>query len=65
MQLNVPSNLESLINKRLSSSAYSNAEDVLHSTFGDRILEHHEWGATSTLIQSKFADHAGSLPVKE
>jgi Arc/MetJ-type ribon-helix-helix transcriptional regulator len=29
MQLNVPPDLESLINKRLASGAYSNAEDVL------------------------------------
>jgi Arc/MetJ-type ribon-helix-helix transcriptional regulator len=29
MQLTVPSDLESLINKRLSSGAYANAEDVL------------------------------------
>jgi Arc/MetJ-type ribon-helix-helix transcriptional regulator len=29
MQLNVPPDLETLINKRLSSGAYSNAEDVL------------------------------------
>jgi Arc/MetJ-type ribon-helix-helix transcriptional regulator len=29
MQLNVPPDLETLINKRLSSGAYTNAEDVL------------------------------------
>jgi Arc/MetJ-type ribon-helix-helix transcriptional regulator len=29
MQLNVPRDLETLINKRLSSGAYTNAEDVL------------------------------------
>ena len=29
MQLNVPPDLEILINKRLSSGAYTNAEDVL------------------------------------
>jgi len=29
MQLNVPPDLESLINKRLSSGGYSNVEDVL------------------------------------
>lgn len=29
MQLNVPPDLESLINKRLSSGGYTNAEDVL------------------------------------
>ncbi|MBM4260502.1 MAG: hypothetical protein FJ145_03575 [Deltaproteobacteria bacterium] len=29
MQLNIPPDLEKLINKRLSSGAYSNAEDVL------------------------------------
>ena len=29
MQLNVPPDLEALIKKRLSSGAYSNAEDVL------------------------------------
>jgi Arc/MetJ-type ribon-helix-helix transcriptional regulator len=29
MQLNVPSNLEALINKRLSSGAYTSPEDVL------------------------------------
>ena len=29
MQLNIPPDLEALINKRLSSGAYSNAEDVL------------------------------------
>ena len=29
MQLNVPPDLETLINKRLSSGGYSNAEDVL------------------------------------
>ncbi len=29
MQLNVPPDLETLINKRLSSGAYENAEDVL------------------------------------
>lgn len=29
MQLNLPPDLETLINKRLSSGAYSNAEDVL------------------------------------
>jgi Arc/MetJ-type ribon-helix-helix transcriptional regulator len=29
MQLNVPPDLETLINKRLSSGAYKNAEDVL------------------------------------
>jgi Arc/MetJ-type ribon-helix-helix transcriptional regulator len=29
MQLNVPPDLETLINKRLSSGAYSNAEEVL------------------------------------
>jgi antitoxin ParD1/3/4 len=29
MQLNVPPDLETLINKRLSSGAYANAEDVL------------------------------------
>jgi antitoxin ParD1/3/4 len=29
MQLNVPPDLEELINKRLSSGAYSNAEDVV------------------------------------
>ncbi len=29
MQLNVPPDLETLINKRLSSGAYSNTEDVL------------------------------------
>jgi antitoxin ParD1/3/4 len=29
MQLNIPPDLETLINKRLSSGAYSNAEDVL------------------------------------
>ena len=29
MQLNVPDDLETLINKRLSSGAYANAEDVL------------------------------------
>ena len=29
MQLNIPPDLETLINKRLSSGAYSSAEDVL------------------------------------
>ena len=29
MQLNLPPHLETLINKRLSSGAYTNAEDVL------------------------------------
>lgn len=29
MQLNLPPDLETLINKRLSSGAYANAEDVL------------------------------------
>jgi antitoxin ParD1/3/4 len=29
MQLNVPPDIETLINKRLSSGAYTNAEDVL------------------------------------
>lgn len=29
MQLDIPPDLETLINKRLSSGAYSNAEDVL------------------------------------
>jgi Arc/MetJ-type ribon-helix-helix transcriptional regulator len=29
MQLNVPPDLETLINKRLSSGVYTNAEDVL------------------------------------
>jgi antitoxin ParD1/3/4 len=29
MQLNLPPDLETLINKRLSSGAYTNAEDVL------------------------------------
>ncbi|MBV9761072.1 MAG: hypothetical protein JO340_10955 [Acidobacteriaceae bacterium] len=29
MQLNLPPDLETLINKRLSTGAYSNAEDVL------------------------------------
>ncbi len=29
MQLNIPPDLETLINKRLSSGVYSNAEDVL------------------------------------
>jgi len=29
MQLNVPTDLETLINKRLSSGGYKNAEDVL------------------------------------
>ena len=29
MQLNVPPDLETLINKRLSSGGYTNAEDVL------------------------------------
>ncbi len=29
MQLNIPPDLETLINKRLSSGAYTNAEDVL------------------------------------
>lgn len=29
MQLNIPPDLEKLINKRLSSGAYQNAEDVL------------------------------------
>jgi Arc/MetJ-type ribon-helix-helix transcriptional regulator len=29
MQLNIPPDLETLINKRLTSGAYSNAEDVL------------------------------------
>lgn len=29
MQLNIPPDLETLTNKRLSSGAYSNAEDVL------------------------------------
>lgn len=29
MHLNIPPDLETLINKRLSSGAYSNAEDVL------------------------------------
>ena len=29
MQLNLPADLETLINKRLSSGAYTNAEDVL------------------------------------
>ena len=29
MQLNLPTDLETLINKRLSSGAYTNAEDVL------------------------------------
>jgi antitoxin ParD1/3/4 len=29
MQLNIPPDLETLINKRLSSGAYANAEDVL------------------------------------
>ena len=29
MQLNVPDDIETLINKRLSSGAYANAEDVL------------------------------------
>ncbi len=29
MQLNVPPDLEALINKRLSSGSYTNAEDVL------------------------------------
>ena len=30
MQLNVPPDLEKLINKRLSSGGYANVEDVLH-----------------------------------
>jgi Arc/MetJ-type ribon-helix-helix transcriptional regulator len=30
MQLNVPPDLEALINKRLSSGCYTSAEDVLH-----------------------------------
>ncbi len=31
MQLNIPPELESLINKRLSTGAYASAEDVLRS----------------------------------
>ena len=31
MQLNLPLDLETLINKRLSSGAYTNAEDVLRN----------------------------------
>ena len=37
MQLNLPPDLETLINKRLSSGAYTNAEDVLR-----RALEAHD-----------------------
>ena len=38
MQLNLPPDLETLINKRLSSGAYSNAEDVLRHA-----LEAHDY----------------------
>jgi putative addiction module CopG family antidote len=39
MQLTVPPDLESLINKRLSSGAYSNAEDVLRSALQSQDAE--------------------------
>jgi hypothetical protein len=47
MQLNVPSDLETLINKRLSSGAYSSPEDVLR-----RALEVHDQFSTKRSLQS-------------
>ena len=39
MQLNIPPDLETLINKRLSTGAYSNAEDVLRRALEARDAE--------------------------
>lgn len=52
MQLDVPADIESLINKRLSTGAYTNAEDVLRSALEAqdaeerwRVEERQAWSA--------------------
>jgi Arc/MetJ-type ribon-helix-helix transcriptional regulator len=58
MQLNVPPDLETLINKRLSSGAYVNAEDVLRRALEAQDAEEswtdEEWQALSSHIEERY-----------
>jgi Arc/MetJ-type ribon-helix-helix transcriptional regulator len=58
MQLNLPPDLESLINKRLSSGAYADAEDVLRRALEAQDAEEswtdEERQALSGLIEEGF-----------
>jgi len=58
MQVNVPPDLETLINKRLSSGAYSNAEDVLRRALEAQDAEEswtdEEWHALSAHIEEGY-----------
>jgi Arc/MetJ-type ribon-helix-helix transcriptional regulator len=65
MQLNIPPDLETLINKRISSGAYMDAEDVLRRALEAQDAEEN-WtdGAQARReIQSMKEDwHGGRLP---
>lgn len=58
MQLNVPSDLEALINKRLSSGAYTSPEDVLRQALeaqdGEESWTDDERRALSTHIEEGY-----------
>ena len=58
MQLIVPPDLESLINKRLSSGAYADAEDVIRRALEAQDAEEswtdEEWQALSAHIEEGF-----------
>ena len=58
MQLNVPPDLEALINKRLSSGGYTNAEDVLRRALEAQDAEEswtdEERQALSAHIEERF-----------
>lgn len=50
MQLDIPPDLETLINKRLSSGAYSNAEDVLRRALSAHIEEGYQQAERGDLV---------------
>ena len=56
MQFNVPPDLETLIKKRLSSGAYSNAEDVLRSALEAQDAEESWTGYFLSLLRSWVHD---------
>jgi Arc/MetJ-type ribon-helix-helix transcriptional regulator len=67
MQLNVPPDLEALINKRLSSGAYTSAEDVLRRALEAQDAEEswtdEERNALSAHIEEGYlqAEHGGLI----
>jgi Arc/MetJ-type ribon-helix-helix transcriptional regulator len=69
MELNIPPDLETLINKRLSSGGYSNAEDVLRRALEAQDAEEswtdeerHAFSAANGSWASRHPEYRGMLP---